>query len=113
MSEDATSNLPWSEQFRITAKRWVDAHAAATLLEDTKSAFLSSRIQDLLREEPGIAVNRAETTVKASDYWQEWVKAMVEARKKADLLKVQLEYIRMRHTEEQSHNANRRAEMRL
>lgn len=113
MSDAFTSNLPWSEQFRIVAKQWVDAHAAATLREDTKSAFLSSRIQALLHEEPGIALNRAETTVKASDYWQEWVKDMVEARKKADLLKVQLEYIRMRHAEEQSANATRRAEMRL
>lgn len=113
MNEESTPNLPWSEQFRRTAKRWVDAHAAATLLEDTKSAFLSSRIQDLLREEPGIALNRAEASVKASDYWQEWVRDMVEARKKADLLKVQLEYIRMRHAEEQSANATKRAEMRL
>lgn len=113
MNVSPTSNLPWSEQYRITAKLWVDAHAAATLLEDTKSAFLSSQIQELLRSEPGIALNRAESSVKASDCWQEWVTGMVEARKKADLLKVQLEYIRMRHTEEQSANANRRAEMRL
>jgi hypothetical protein len=38
---------------------------------------------------------------------------MIEARKKANLLKVQLEYLRMRHSEWQSHEASKRAEMRL
>ena len=108
-----SENQPYSEQFRIVAKQWCDADAAATLLEDTKSAFLSSRIQDLIRDEPGIALNRAEATVKASDYWQEWVTEMVEARKKANLLKVQLEYLRMKFTEWNSHEASKRAEMKL
>lgn len=108
-----SDNLPISEQFRIVAKKWVDADAAASLLEDTKSAFLSSRVQELIREEPGIALNRAEATVKASDYWQDWVKDMVEARKKANLLKVQMEYLRMRSGEQASYEASKRAEMRL
>jgi hypothetical protein len=38
---------------------------------------------------------------------------MVEAREKAALLKVKLEYIRMKFHEWQSENATRRAEMRL
>lgn len=108
-----SENGPYSEQFRIVAKKWVDADAAATLFEDTKSAFLSSRIQDLIRQEPGIALNRAEAAVKASDNWQEWVSDMVEARKKANLLKVQMEYLRMKFHEWQSHEASKRAEMRL
>ena len=110
---DDSSNLTYSERFRIVAKQWVDADAAATLLEDTKSAFLSSRIQDLIREEPGIALNRAEAAVKSSDYWKEWVTEMIEARKRANLLKVQLEYLRMKFTEWNSHEASKRAEMKL
>jgi hypothetical protein len=33
------SNLPLSEQFRIVAKKWVDADSAASILEESKSAF--------------------------------------------------------------------------
>lgn len=106
-------NLPWSEQFRIVAKQWCDADAAASLLEDSKSAFLSARIQEMIEKDPKIALNKAEATVKAADYWEDWIKGMVEARKKANLLKVQMEYLRMKFNEWQSENANKRAEMRL
>jgi len=58
-------------------------------------------------------VNRAELNVKSSEEWMEFITNMVKAREKAALLKVQLEYIRMRFNEWQSHAANRRAEMKL
>ena len=102
-------NLPISEQFRIIAKRWVDADTAATMLEETKSAVLSRMMSDL-GEMP---VSRAEMTVKASEPWRDYIKEMVEARQKASLLKVQLEYIRMRFSEWQSMEATKRAEMKL
>lgn len=108
-----SDNLPISEQFRIVAKQWVDAESAASLLEDTKSSILSQRMQALIRDEPGLAINRAEATVKASDEWKEWITGMIDARKKANLLKVQLDYLRMKHQEWQSHEASKRAEMRL
>lgn len=104
-----STNLPWSEQYRIVAKQWVDAEAAASLLEDTKSAFLSQRIQD----HADIAVNKAEAMVKASPEWAQFLEDMTGARKQANLLKVQLEYIRMKFSEWQSENATKRAEMRL
>jgi hypothetical protein len=103
------SNLPWSEQFRIVAKQWVDADAAATLLEDTKSAVLSERMQAL----GDMAVSKAEATVKASKEWRDHVAGTVAARKSANRLKVQMEYLRMKFQEWSSENANRRAEMRL
>lgn len=104
-----SANTPWSEQYRVAAKRWVDAEAAASLLEDTKSAFLSQRMQTHV----DVATNRAEALVKASDEWGDFVSKMVNARKQANLLKVQLEYIRMKFSEWQSENATKRAEMRL
>lgn len=107
------SNESYSEQFRVVAKKWVDADAAATILEDTRSSILSQRMQDLLRNEPGMAINKAETTVKASEEWQNWITGMVEARKQANLLKVQLEYLRMKFHEWQSHEATKRTEARL
>lgn len=106
---NAIVNLPWSEQYRIVARKWVDADAAASLLEDTKSAFLSQRMQS----HADLAVNKAEMIIKGSPQWADFVEKMVAARKQANLLKVQLEYLRMKFSEWQSENATKRAEMRL
>ena len=103
------SNQPLSEQFRIVAKKWVDADSAASMLEETKSAVLSKWMSEM----GDMPVSKAEMAVKASDKWVDYIKSMVEARQQAAMLKVQLEYIRMRFHEWQSHAANRRAEMKL
>ena len=102
-------NLPLSEQFRIIAKRWVDQDAAASILEETKSAVLSR----MMMQTGETAVSKAEMIVKASPAWAAHVTEMVKAREKASLSKVQLEYIRMRFSEWQSFEATKRAEMRL
>lgn len=98
-----------SEQFRITAKQWVDADSAASLLEETKSAVLSQKMMAL----GDIPVSRAEMTVKGSQEWRDFIQKMVAAREAANLLKVKLEWLRMRHSEQQSAEASKRAEMRL
>lgn len=103
------SNRPLSEQFRLAAKDWVDKDAAANLLEETKSAVLSQRMAAL----GDMPVSRAELIVKASPEWAEFVTQMVEARKAANLAKVKLEWLRMKHSEAQSYEATRRAEMKL
>lgn len=103
------SNLPLSEQYRVIAEQWVDADAAANLLEETKSAVLNKMMLDKGEK----AVNRAEMLVKASPEWNDHVRSIVEARKKASILKVQVEYIRMKFHEWQSYEATRRAEMKL
>jgi hypothetical protein len=103
------ANLPWSEQYRVVAKQWVDADSAATLLEDTKSAVLAERMQ----AHADVAVNRAEQLVKSSPEWRDHIEKMVSARRAANLLKVQLEYLRMKFSEWQSHEATKRTEARL
>ena len=103
------SNQPLSEQFRIVAKKWVDADSAASMLEETKSAVLSKWMSEM----GDMPVSKSEMSVKASDRWVDYVRSMVQARQQAAMLKVQLEYIRMRFHEWQSHAANRRAEMKL
>ena len=105
MNEDQ----PLSEQFRIVAKKWVAADSAANLREETKSAVLAR----MMAGQGDMPVNRAELNVKSSEEWFEFVTNMVKAREEAALLKVQMEYIRMRFNEWQSHAANRRAEMKL
>lgn len=91
------------------AKAWVDAEAAASLLEDTKSAVLAERMTEL----GDMAVNKAEMTVKASQEWKDNLRTISMARQAANRLKVQMEYIRMKFMEHQSANATARAEMRL
>lgn len=103
------SNLPWSEQYRIIAKQWVDADAAATILEDTKSAVMAERMLAMGE----MAVNKAEALVKASPEWKRHIESIVNARRAANKLKVQLEYIKMKFQEWNSENATRRAEMKL
>jgi hypothetical protein len=103
------ADKPLSEQYRIVAKKWVDADGAANMLEETKSAVLSKMMVDL----GDMPVSKAEMQVKASDAWREHITQMVEARSQASLLKVQIVYIRMKFHEWQSHAANRRAEMKL
>lgn len=106
---NAMSNQPWSEQFRLVAKEWVELDKAATLLEETKSLVLSQKIKAM----GDMPHNRAEAAVKASPEWHDHVTKLVEARSAANLKKVQMEYVRMKFQEWSSENANRRAEMRL
>lgn len=106
---DANPNLPWSEQFRVVAKSWVEADAAASILEDTKSAVLSEKMQAL----GDMPVSKAEAMVKASPEWRDHVEKTAAARKIANRFKVQMEYLRMKFSEWQSHEANKRTEARL
>jgi hypothetical protein len=104
-----SDNRPISEQYRIVAKQWVDAEAAASLLEDTKSAVLSQ----MMTARGDMAVSKAEMLVKSSAEWAQHVGKIIDARKQANLLKVQLDYLRMKSGEWQSLEASKRAEMRL
>lgn len=107
------SNLPLSEQYRLVAKKWVDADAAANMLEETKTAMLARLMSQQMVISGDTTVSRAEMQVKASQEWNDFITSMVDARKNAALLKVQLEYIRMQFSEWQSAEATRRAEMKL
>ena len=98
-----------SEEYRLAAKEWVEADTAASMLEECKSAVLSQQMHAL----GDMPVSSAEMEIKASDEWTEYLRKMVEARGKANLLKVKCEWLRMRHSEQQSREASARAEMRL
>lgn len=109
MTDLSTDNWPYSEQYRVTAKRWVEAESAASLLEETKSAVLAQMMARL----GDMPVSKAEMQVKASPEWSDFVTRMVKAREAANLAKVKLEYIKMKYHEWQSEGATRRAEMRM
>lgn len=103
------ANIPLSEQYRIAAKAWVELDSAASLLEETKSAVLAQRMNAL----GDIPVSHAERIVKGSPEWADFIDRMVRARTEANLAKVKLEWLRMRHSEWMSADATKRAEMRL
>lgn len=107
---DWSDNRPISEQYYEVAMEWVDAEAAASLLEDTKSAVLAQRIA-MIGED--MAHNKAENAVKASDQWMDHLQKINEARTHANRLRVKLEAFKMRHSEWQSSQANERLVAKL
>ena len=103
------SNQYPSEAYRLAGEEWADLEAAASYLEDTKSAIMA-QMQTKLGDMP---VNRAEQIVKASQEWVKHVESIIDARKKANKAKINLEYARMKYYEGQSQDANRRTEIRM
>lgn len=102
---------PLSEQFRIIAKEWVDLDGAARMLEASKDAVLSQMIMRIGATATSQAA--AERMAKSSPEWADYIKKMVDAKTAANLKKVHLEYMRMRHSEWIAGDANARAERRL
>ena len=102
-------NRPWSEQYYDAGQDWADREAAASLLEDTKSAVLAERVAQC----GDVPVNRAETTIKASPFWKEHIGKIIEARRQANLAKIKLEFIRMKAWELNNEEANHRAGSRI
>lgn len=103
------SNQEWSEQYRLAAKDWVQKDSAASLLEETKSAYLAQ----LMTRLGDVPVSHAERSVKSSEEWSEFVTRMVKAREAANLARVRCEYLRMKFGEWNSFEATKRAEMKL
>lgn len=91
---------PISELFRLAALEYVDADAAANLLEEMKTPTLEKLKSDLIDHEGQMADNRAERIVKSSDDWAEHIKKIVEARTKANRLKMELEFLRIKEREQ-------------
>jgi hypothetical protein len=118
---------PISEEFRLVAKAWVDADAAARILEETKSNVFAKIVLDLTKmrvralkptdtaQDHKLAHSnaQAEHMARASDQYQEHIQAMVAARNEANLRKVQMEYVRMKFTEWQMITATARDERKM
>lgn len=103
------NNPVWAEKYRLAGADWAEKEAAAQLLEDTKSAVMAQR----QAMQGDIPVNRAEQIVKASPEWTQHVEKIVEARRQANLAKVELEAVRIAFSEWNNTEANARAEIKL
>jgi hypothetical protein len=100
---------PISEQYRVIAKEWVALDGAARLLEANKDPVLSQMVMRLNAK----SLAAGERMAKGSPEWADYIAKTVEARTAANLKRVQLEYIRMKHSEWISGDANARAERKL
>jgi hypothetical protein len=103
-------NRPWSEIWREAASDWVDKDAAARMKEETKTLLFAQKCAAI---GDSIPVNRQEQQIKASKDWMDEVKSIVAARTEANAAKVDMEYYKMKYGEQQSADANHRAESRL
>lgn len=105
---------PLSEQFRLVALEFADADAAATLLEELKSATLEKLKGKVMATHDGsMPESKAERLAKSGPEWETYVRQMCEARAKATKKRLQLAYIKMQFTEWQAADASARAEYKL
>ena len=103
------NDRPQSEVYREAAMRWADLDAAARMLEEGKSAVLSQRMAAL----GDMPVSKAELTVKASEFWSDYIKKMVRAKTEANKARIEMEFTKMQAWERQSAEAYERQEMRM
>ena len=108
-----TDNRPISQIYAEIGAQWADADAKATILEDTKSAFLSQKIMEHQARDSSLAYNKAEAFVKASLEWTDRISETIEARREANHLRVKMESLKMAHSEYISHDANERVVAKL
>ena len=106
---DRRNDVPISEQYRLAALEWADLDNAARMLEEGKTTFLAQRKAAL----GDIPDNRAEKEVKSSDEWANYIKAMVRAKTAANKARIEIDYLKMRHQEWISADANARSERKL
>jgi hypothetical protein len=109
VSEMPAHERPISEEFRLVAKAWVEADAAARLLEETKSSLLSKLV--MASTEPSIG--RAEHAARASQDYTDHIDQMCKAKAEANLRRVQMKFVEMRFSEWQSSDANARRERQM
>lgn len=106
-------NKPISEQFRLAAEDWAKFDAAARMREEGKTTFLSSLKTKVIGDDPKMSEAKAERLVKSGEEWWSYIAQMVSDRNEANKRKINMDYLRMRHSEEMSFDASKRAEMRL
>lgn len=103
------NDRPQSEIYREAAHRWADLDAAARMLEEGKSAVLAQRMAQC----GDMPVSKAEMSVKASDFWSDYIKKMVRAKTEANKARIEMEFTKMQAWERNSAEAYERAEMRM
>lgn len=97
------------ERYRLLGEEWADADAAYYLLDNTRTSIRS----ELVLKQQGIPNNRAEHVASASPEYREHVEKTADAKRRANLLRVRMDYLKMRFTKWNSADANQRTERKL
>lgn len=103
------NSMPISEMYRLAALDWVKLDSAARMLEEGKSAYIAQQINKL----GDIPHAKADRIVRSSKAYSDYIKKMVQTKTMANEQKVELEYLRMRHMERTSEEANSRSERKF
>lgn len=110
-----SDSLPLKDPARLAAsivsrgEIWVDCNAAASVLEETKGTLLAK----LLKEHFDQPAWKAEALAKSDPRYEEHIKAMVDARRLADLAKVKFDGAKTMGEFIRSAESTRRAEMQM
>ena len=102
-------NRPLSQIFAEAGYDWAQKKKAADLLDGMKSAMVAQK----QLEQGGIAVNKAEQLVKASQWYVDYIADLIAAKTEENLAWVKVETIKMEFNEWQSNQANMRLEAKL
>lgn len=113
MGEMPKSERPISEQYRLVAKKWVEADAAARILDEMKTTVLEQKKTAFMQTHGDMSDAKAERIIKSQPDWAEYIREMCDAKTSANLLRQQLAYLEMRHREFLMADARARAEMQL
>ena len=98
-------------QMQHLGTKWADAHAEAEMLEEAKKCVLATITLHYIAD--GGTKAAAEVQAYASQEYQDHVKKMVEARRKANLAKIELESVKTHLNLTRTYEASRREEMKL
>jgi hypothetical protein len=96
-------------ELMVSGEDWADKDAAANLLEEGKKSLLSQ----LAIAEQAPSHVKAEASAMASKQYQDYVAAMIEARRVANRAKVRYGAIQVLAELRRSQESTRRAEMQI
>ena len=98
-------------QMQHLGNKWADAHAEAEMLEEAKKCVLSTITLHYISD--GETKASAEVRAYASQEYQDHIKKMVEARRRANVLKIELESTKTHLNLTRTYEATRREEMKM
>jgi len=104
-------NQPPLEVWRLKAEKWAELDAHAFLLAEGKSSVLSEMINLLVSN--GASVASAEKEARASEKFRDYLKKMGNARKQANLARIDMDYHKEKLWESKNAEANARSERRM
>jgi hypothetical protein len=100
---------PIAERYRLIGEEWADADAAYYMLDTSRTAVLAQ----IVAQSKEASFQRAESNARASAEYREHIQKTTDAKRKANLLRVRMEYLKMRFALWNSSDANQRAERKM